>query len=628
MKRHFITLLALATSLLHLPAQTLNDYQAAVNSQSPNFYFTFDGGNLTDSTGHGITLSPNATISYMSFAQDDWGTINNSVLFASKSDYVFNNGSGIISGGGTAVNNDSTQATNGAISFLFRAPDPGTNGTGYFNSGYLCIFSAGITTTTHNGLALFIENNKALNSSGSNNFPDSLKLRFGSSTQVILQATNIVPNAWYYFALSYTESTNSNGAFVDSTGTNVIGKAKWYLSQVGGTLASGVTTNALDSMAGDGSDFWIGNDTDTAHGYAGGAVDEFATWTRQLNPAEVASQFSNAPAFLTPPRSAYQGVITAQAPSYYFKMDGNFVDSISGITLQTNGPSTGLSFDYFGGSTNAAIFFTGGDALSTNGNLLNGGGAYSPTTPGTGTGAISFLFRTMNSYVNTGNRYLYQAGGSPGTSNRFELFFNTFSSVAEPEALKIGFGDSSTTILTTNNFVPAAWYYFAMTYDESKTNKQVQWWLGLLGTPNPTLNSGTLSAITNSLAGPGNVFVIGSSTNIVANSYRNSTPVGQGRIDEFAIWHRVLSGTEVTNQFNTLIASAPSGPPPTLSIVASGTNAIISWPSSTDSGYGLQSTTNLALPTWSTAGTPAIVGSQYVVTNALNLQAQFYRLKK
>jgi hypothetical protein len=90
----------------------------------------------------------------------------------------------------------------------------------------------------------------------------------------------------------------------------------------------------------------------------------------------------------------------------------------------------------------------------------------------------------------------------------------------------------------------------------------------------------------------------------------------------------VLGGIEVTNQFNALIASAPAGAPPTLSIVASGTNVIISWPSSTDSGYGLQSTTNLVSPAWITAGTPATVGSQYVVTNALNLQAQFYRLKK
>jgi hypothetical protein len=232
----------------------------------------------------------------------------------------------------------------------------------------------------------------------------------------------------------------------------------------------------------------------------------------------------------------------------------------------------------------------------------------------------------LNSYVNQGNRYIYQAGGNAGTSNRFELFFNTFSSVSEPDALKLGFGDSSTTILSTNNFAPGTWYYFAMTYDESKTNKQVTWWLGLPGAANPALNSGTLSAISNSLAGPGNVFVIGSSTNLVSNSFRNSTPGSQGRIQDFAIWHRVLGGTEVTNQFNALAAAV--APPPTLGIVASGTNVILSWPSSTDPGYGLQSATNLASPAWISAGPPVTIGAQNVVTNALNQNAQFFRLKK
>ncbi|HXI69433.1 MAG TPA: hypothetical protein VNN22_03640 [Verrucomicrobiae bacterium] len=627
MKNQIIALLALLLSGFCLPAQTLSNYQATVNSQSPSFYFTFDGGSLTDATGHGVTLIPNASISYVSTVPDAWGNTTNSVIFPFKSDYAFGGGNGIISGGGTAANDASTQATNGAISFLFRAPDPGTNNTGYYNSGYLCIFSAGSSTASGNSLSLFVENNKALTTAGSNNFPDSLKLRFGNTTQVILPQTSLVPNAWHYFALSYTESTNSNGAFVDSTGTNVIGKARWYLGIPGGALMSGLTTNSLNSMAGDGTDFIIGNETDTTHGFASGAVDEFATWTRQLSAAEITNQFNEIPASLPPPRSTYEGIVTAQSPSYYFKLDGNYVDAVSGtLTLKTNGTSTGLTCDYFGGLTNAVTFFAGGDALTNNGNLLNGGGTYSPTTPGGGKGSISFLFRTLNSYVNQGNRYLYHAGGSSVTDNRFELFFNTFSSAAQPNALKLGFGDSSTTILPTNNFVPGSWYYFAMTYDESQTNKQVTWWLGLLGTANPALNSGTLSAITNSLAGQGNVFIIGSSTNLTANTFRNSTPTSQGRIQDFAIWQRVLAGTEVTNQFQALVTS--SGTAPVLSITTSGSNVILAWPSSTDPGYGLQSTTNLTTTSWISGGTASTVGAQFVVTNALSSTAQFYRLKK
>jgi hypothetical protein len=82
----------------------------------------------------------------------------------------------------------------------------------------------------------------------------------------------------------------------------------------------------------------------------------------------------------------------------------------------------------------------------------------------------------------------------------------------------------------------------------------------------------------------------------------------------------------VTSVVATLTVAA--GPPPTLGITASGTNAIISWLSGTDPGFVLQSTTNLASPTWSSAGTPATIGNQNIVTNALNWNAQFYRLKK
>src|SRR5882757_9891680 len=99
------------------------------------------------------------------------------------------------------------------------------------------------------------------------------------------------------------------------------GTPRWYLGVPGGALISGLTTNSLNSMAGDGTDFIIGNETDTTHGFAGGAVDEFATWTRQLSAAEITNQFNNIPATLLPPRSTYEGVVSAQSPSYYFKLD-------------------------------------------------------------------------------------------------------------------------------------------------------------------------------------------------------------------------------------------------------------------------------------------------------------------
>ena len=622
MKKPILALLALVTSGFCLSAQTLSNYQATVNGQNPNYYYTFDNGSVTSiGASNAITLTYNPTSgSQVGFGYDAYHNPGNCVYFSASADaldYPYPKPADLIIYGGGTANTNSTKE--GSITFLFKSLGPGSN------THQCYIFSAGYANANHNALSLYIENTNAANGD-----PNCLKLRFGDHSTTILQQANIVPDTWHYFAFTYTEATNN--FFWDSTGTNLVTiKGKWYLGRAGGTLASDVTTNAVDVVAGEANVFAIGDrsDLNSSAGFdrpGTGMVDEFATWSRRLTVTEITNQFSKLPNNLTPPpRSTYQSVITNQSPSYYFKFDGNYVDSVGGtLTLSTNGPTTGLTYDYFGGPTNAVVFSSSvpGDALVNNGNLLNGGGTYSGTS-GTGQGALSFLFRTLNSYVNQGNRHLYSAGGNSGTSNRFELFFNTYSSTNDPEALKLGFGDSSTIVLSTNDFVPAAWYYFAMNYDETKTNKQVKWWLGPVG---GTLQSGFFSATNGSLAGQGNVFVIGNSTNFDKNSFRNSTPSGNGRIDEFAIWHRLLTTNDVVEQFSALTVSA--GPPPTLSIAVSGTNAIISWPSSTDSGYSLQSTTNLASPIWLSAGASFVVGTNNVVTNSISGSAQFYRLTK
>lgn len=71
---------------------------------------------------------------------------------------------------------------------------------------------------------------------------------------------------------------------------------------------------------------------------------------------------------------------------------------------------------------------------------------------------------------------------------------------------------------------------------------------------------------------------------------------------------------------------------PSLSIAASGTNALISWPVALGTGlegsFVLQSTTNLVHPNWTNATpSPAVIGgAQYVVTNGITAK-KFYRLK-
>jgi uncharacterized repeat protein (TIGR03803 family) len=73
---------------------------------------------------------------------------------------------------------------------------------------------------------------------------------------------------------------------------------------------------------------------------------------------------------------------------------------------------------------------------------------------------------------------------------------------------------------------------------------------------------------------------------------------------------------------------------PALTIILSGTNAILSWPANAGvfdySGFTLQSTTNpVALAVWTTVSPPpALVNGQNTVTNPISGTEQFYRLSQ
>jgi hypothetical protein len=66
--------------------------------------------------------------------------------------------------------------------------------------------------------------------------------------------------------------------------------------------------------------------------------------------------------------------------------------------------------------------------------------------------------------------------------------------------------------------------------------------------------------------------------------------------------------------------------PPTLNIASLPASVVLSWPTNAI-GYLLESTTNLNFPaTWIPGAAPAIVGTQYAVTNAITHGDQFFRL--
>lgn len=81
-------------------------------------------------------------------------------------------------------------------------------------------------------------------------------------------------------------------------------------------------------------------------------------------------------------------------------------------------------------------------------------------------------------------------------------------------------------------------------------------------------------------------------------------------------------------QYDNLVVMGVSATPPTLGITVSNSVARVFWPSTSDPGFVLESTSDLASPTWGSAGTPFVEGGNNVVTNSLTGSALFYRLKK
>lgn len=629
MTKNAIIVTALSCALLAPFARagaTLASYQSTIIGQSPSAYFTFDNGSLASVSGSSVTLTATASVGNQ-FIYDVFGNPSNCVFFTLQGDTAYDPneaGDHLINGGGTASTNSSSA---GSFTCLFRSVDPGPPSGSTTSPGQKFIFSAGGSPdpTNANALQLYFENPNSTNGN-----PGALKLAFGDNTSVLLTASNVIPDCWYYFGLVYNESAVTNG----QPNTN---KATWYLGRVGGAgvLTSGVTSNITSAVAGNGTDFFIGtqnNGKSTLCKPGDGRVDEFALWNRQLSAAEVQAQFANLPNAAVPPVSAYQTVISNQSPAHYFPLLGSTADVLhAGTYLLTNATvdtlvtnpltganmlSCGLCPDYFLEPAGAAYFAFGSDAIYTNSNLLNGGGSNNGTL-GTGRGSVSGMFHGLpctNYY--TGQKFILSAGGSTTNTNGLALFLETTTN-ANPFTLKYRFGDSTGVVISN---VLSSWYYFTITYDETATNQQARWWVGI---PGGTLQSGFFSAGYGSRAGAGSAFYIGNDvTDSTGFRYQNSSHTGNGQVSQVAIWNSLLSSNQVATQFNALTAQAVLT---TLTIQAQGSNVIISWPASAGS-HTLQSTPSLSSPNWTSAGAATLVGTNYLVTNSTGSASQFYRL--
>ena len=581
-----------------LCAATLSNYQYTVTSQNPSAYFKLDG-TLTDS------ITPDQTLAQYGgyFGVDAARQTTNAYVFTFASDALALT-TDIIPGGDPAGTNASANGV-GSISLLFRTLDPLTN------TGQRFVFSQGAGATTDgNALGLFFENATSTNS------PASLKLRVGGNTTSILASNQVVADAWYYFAMTYNETRDG-------------GEVIWYVGPAGGPLMSGTNDIGDSAVVGDNGTLVLGNQIVMTSGYrnpGNGRIDEFAVWTRELSPAEVAAQFAQLPNYL-PTNVTYQTLITDQAPAYYFKLDNSAADSVTGLTLSTNGSTGKFTTNVLGIANSAYQFNETNDALVTTTDLISGGGA-TFNGAANAVGTISFLFRTLADTTNTGQRFIFSQGaGTSGNGNQLGLFLeNTNPANGDPNSLKLRLGNGpTTTILHAASIITNAWYYFAMTYDENRDSQsggEVRYYLGPVG-----------GSLTNGLVNIGNTAVIGDNgtvylgnKNDLKSAFRNP---GAGALDEFAIWSEELSPAEISAQFAAVTYVVPSVPLPTLQIALDQHNVVLLWATNNTDGFLLETTASLpnTSATWAPAGSPAVVGSQNAVTNAIS-GSSFYRLRK
>lgn len=592
MKTKILSTLAVFCFAAITSAQSLSNYQFTISSQLPAAYYKL-GGDLNDAIG-GPALTPGGLGGL--FITDVYRNSSNAYAYLNGDDRLVQ-ASDIIAGGDLATNAAATGK--GSISLLFRALDGLTTGQKF-------LFMQGNTTAEGNALGLFFDNTNAVSDQC------ALKLRVGDATTTILSSNAIDFDSWYYFAMTHDEARDA-------------GEVIWYLGRAGGTLNSGTINLGDDAVVGDNSSLYIGNQTNLSAGFRSpgrGRLDEFAVWTNELSSAQISNQFSKLPSAL-PTGVPYQDVITAERPSYYFKLDGTFVDAVGGvITGGTNGAGGTFTTNVLGIPNMAYAFNASDDAVLITNDVVSGGG---PLANGgaNGVGTISLLFRTLSD-VNTGQRWIFSQGtnNSAATRDALNLFIeNTNINNGDPNSLKLRAGNTTTTILPAANLISNSWYFFAMTFDELRNNDEVHWFAGRVG---DVLTNGIFNPANDAIMGDDGIFYLGNRIGLNLG-FRNP---GSGAVDEFATWNDELSISEVTALFNSITNAVPVIQQPTLAITLAGADVLVTWPSSTSPAYALESATNLTTSPWVSAGLPTVVGTDNVVTNSAVGSEKYYRLHK
>ena len=231
-----------------LTVSPLSDYQALIQSQTPDYWFRLDNSFIN----RGVLPAPDLASSGGSFSQD--------VARVAASAYYVSAVNGYL-----RQPNDIVSPT-GSISLLFRTPDVPL-------TGFRHLLGQGVDTATSNSFNITFNN-------------ANLVFRMGNG-QATLVSGPPAAGSWYYFAATWDEARDAE-------------EVKWYFGKAGTTLVSSNLNMVDTALIGNDGPFFVGNRDDVAAAAwrmsvaAPGAVDEVALWGRELLSTEVAAQFDQA----------------------------------------------------------------------------------------------------------------------------------------------------------------------------------------------------------------------------------------------------------------------------------------------------------------------------------------------
>jgi hypothetical protein len=250
------------------------------------------------------------------------------------------------------------------------------------------------------------------------------------------------------------------------------------------------------------------------------------------------------------PRNVYEANISSQNPNNWFKLNNDGANGLTNaiigqtVTTLTNVGNGFWSPDMFANG-NGAFSFTNTDDRLIAGDVISGGS-------GNDAGSMSLLFRSLNGPPSS-KRYLFSQKGA-SSSHEFAVFVESNTAPIDPAGLKVQAGGQTVTILPSNAIVSKAWYFLAMTWDETRPDAngpEFKWYVGRVG---GTLTNGSTNLTDSAVIGSISNLSIGNRQNNNGTFGSGFRSPGQGALDEIVFWNRELNASEVDEQFNTLNA--------------------------------------------------------------------------